>query len=50
VLTKSKWKKISRDAGGHVYTAGTQKVYADLEALLRTDINSSLQDRMLKDH
>jgi hypothetical protein len=33
-LCASKWKRISRDAGGHQYSPGMQKLEKELQELL----------------
>jgi hypothetical protein len=48
-LCASKWKRISRDAGGHQYSPGMQKLEKELQELLNAggDVN---QNSTLKDH
>lgn len=50
VLCASKWKRISRDAGGHVYTPGTIQINKELDEFLRSVPAVGNQDRILKDH
>jgi len=47
--TASQWKRISRDAGGHQYSAGMQKLDAELRALLESG-DALNQSSTLRDH
>jgi len=47
--TASQWKRISRDAGGHQYSAGMQKLDAELRALLKSG-DALNQSSTLRDH
>ena len=48
-LCKSKWKRISRDAGGHQYSSGMQKLDKEFRELLNAAAGVN-QDSTLKDH
>ena len=48
-LCKSKWKRISRDAGGHQYSSGMQKLDQEFRELLNAAAGVN-QDSTLKDH
>ena len=50
VLTKSPWKRISRDAGGHVYSDGMKQINKDLDDLLGTQAGEGDQKRILREH
>jgi hypothetical protein len=50
VLCGSNWKRISRDAGGHVYTPGTIRINKDLDELLNSAAGVGNQDRIMKEH
>ena len=50
VLTKSKWKRISRDAGGHQYSDGMKQINKDLDELLGSQQGEGDQQRILKEH
>jgi len=50
VLAKSPWKRISRDAGGHVYSDGMKQINKDLDDLLGTQSGEGDQKRILKEH
>jgi cephalosporin-C deacetylase-like acetyl esterase len=48
-LCRSKWKRISRDAGGHQYSGGMKQLAAELQALL--DAGGGIdQSGTLEDH
>jgi len=46
----SKWKRISRDAGGHQYSAGFQQLQKNLDAHLHAVGSSAGNERILKEH
>jgi cephalosporin-C deacetylase-like acetyl esterase len=48
-LCRSKWKRISRDAGGHQYSGGMKKLATELQALLNA-AGGVDQSGTLKDH
>ena len=48
-LCASKWKRISRDAGGHQYSPGMQELEKELQKLLSAGDGVN-QDSTLKDH
>jgi len=50
ILTKSPWKRISRDAGGHVYSDGMKQIQKDLDDHLGTQSVEGDQKRILTEH
>ena len=49
-LAKSPWKRISRDASGHVYSDGMKQINKDLDDLLGTQVGEGDQKRILREH
>jgi cephalosporin-C deacetylase-like acetyl esterase len=50
VLSKSPWKRISRDAGGHVYSDGMKQINKELDEFLGAQSGEGDQKRILTEH
>jgi cephalosporin-C deacetylase-like acetyl esterase len=49
-LSPAKWKRISRDGGGHQYSPGFQKLQKELAAYLQTAATSGTDEKIMKEH
>lgn len=49
-LSPAKWKRISRDPGGHQYSPGFQKLQKELAAQIQATAAPATDERILKDH
>jgi len=49
-FSPAKWKRISRDPGGHQYSPGFQKLQKELAAQVQSTAAPATNERILKDH
>ena len=49
-LSPARFKRISRDPGGHQYSPGFQQLEKDLAAYLKTDVKTGPDDKVMKEH